>query len=265
MTATGNHLFILSSAIYSSMFAKIQDFTLSAATKQNYHSVYNTSLKFCDFYKLQPFPASPSTIATFITLVSFSVKSHHTINNYISALRRLHVFCQLDASAFDDIHVKLARKGLEKFMIHIPHRKAPLRPSILFNSKPTLICVTLPIKPCCPPFCLVSSPFFLTANLVPQTFDSFSPQQALSRGSVHFNDSGGCLTVTRTKTRQAGDAALVVPVPLILGAPLCPTTALNLLLRMVPALKLFLSSLSLLPRTNSPASRRSPSTKVSSI
>ena len=112
---------------------QIQDSALSAAIRRNYHSVLNTYLKFCDFYKLQPFPASPSTIAAFITLVSFSVKSYHTINNYLSALRHLHVFCHLDASAFDDIHVKLTQKGLEKSMIHILHRKAPLTPLILFH------------------------------------------------------------------------------------------------------------------------------------
>ena len=214
---------------------RIQDFALSAATKRNYHSVWNTYLNFCDFYKLQPFPASPSTIAAFITLVSFSVKSHHTINNYLSALRRLHVFCHLDASAFDDIHVKLTQKGLEKSMIHIPHRKAPLTPSILFHfhahlnlrdsAHLALWCALL----------VGFFTFFRTANLVPQAFDRFSPQHVLSRGSVHFNDSGACFTVTRTKTRQAGDTALVVPVPLIPGSSLCPTTALKLLLRMVPA------------------------------
>lgn len=112
---------------------QIQDFALSAATKRNYHSVWNTYLKFCDFYNLQPLPASPPTIAAFITLVSFSVKFHHTINNYLSALRCLHVFFHLDASAFDDIHVKLTQKGLERSMIHIPHRKAPLTPSILLQ------------------------------------------------------------------------------------------------------------------------------------
>ena len=77
--------------------------------------------------------------------------------------------------------------------------------------------------------------FLGRANLVPHAFDRLSPQHALSRGSVHFNDLGACLTVTRTKTRQAGDTALVVPVPLIPGSLLYPTTALQLLLTMVPA------------------------------
>ena len=76
--------------------------------------------------------------------------------------------------------------------------------------------------------------FFCTANLVPQVFDSCSKQHALWRGSIHFNDSGAYLTVTRTKTWQASDTALIVPVPLIPGSMLCPTTALKLLLRMVP-------------------------------
>ena len=76
---------------------------------------------------------------------------------------------------------------------------------------------------------------FRTANLVPQTFNSFSSQHALSRGSVNFNAASAFLTVTRTKTRQAGDMAFVVPVPHIPGSPLCPTTTLKLLLRMVPA------------------------------
>ena len=112
---------------------QIQDFALSAATKRNYHFVWATYFKFCDCYKLQTFPASSFTIVAFITLVSFSVKSHHTINSYLSALRGLHVFCHLDTSAFDDIHAKLTQKGLEKSMMHIPHRKAPLTPSILSN------------------------------------------------------------------------------------------------------------------------------------
>ena len=118
-------------------------------------------------------------------------------------------------------------------MIHIPHRKAPLTPSILFqfhahlnlrdSAHLALWCALL----------VGFFTFFRTANLVPQAFDSFSPQHVLSRGSVHFTDSGACLTVTRTKTRQAGDTALVVPVPLIPGSSLCPTTALKLLLTMV--------------------------------
>ena len=214
---------------------QIQEFALSAATKRNYQSVWNTYLKFCYFYDLQPFPASPSTIAAFITLISFSVKSHHTINNYLSALRRLHVFCHLDTAAFDDIHVKLTQKGLEKSMIHIPHRKAPLTPSILLQFLAHLDLRNSAHLALWSAFLVGFFTFFRTANLVPRSFESFSSHHALSRGSVSFTSSGAFLTVTRTKTRQAGDTALIIPVPRIPGSPLCPTFALQCLLRAVPA------------------------------
>ena len=213
-----------------SCVTRIQAFALSDATKRNYHSVWNTYLKFCQFYSVTPFPASSSTIAAFIALLSFSVKSHHTVNNYLSALRRLHVFCHFDTSAFDDIHVKLTQKGLEKSMLHIPRRKAPLTPAILLQFYRHLnVCDSAHLAVWCALLVGFFS-FFRTANLVPQSFDKFSSHHTLSRGSITFASSGALLTVTRTKTRQAGDTALVVPVPRIRGSPLCPTTALQLLL-----------------------------------
>ena len=112
---------------------RIQALALSDSTKCNYHSVWNTYLKFCQFYSITSFPATSSTIASFFTLLSFSVKSHRTVNNYLSALRHVHVFCHFDSSAFDDIHVKLTQTGLEKSMVHLPHRKAPLTPAILLQ------------------------------------------------------------------------------------------------------------------------------------
>ena len=63
---------------------QIQAFTLSSATKWNYQSIWNTYLQFCHFYCLPQFPTAPATIATFVTLVSFSIKPHHTINNYLT-------------------------------------------------------------------------------------------------------------------------------------------------------------------------------------
>lgn len=215
--------------------SQIQACALSDATLRNYHSVWNTYTKFCHFYSIEPFPATPSTIAAFITLVSFSVKSHHTINNYLSALRRLHVFCHFDVSAFDDINVKLTQKGLEKSMVHIPHRKAPLTPLILLQFHAHLnVHDSAHLALWCA-FLVGFFSFFRTANLVPRSLATFSPRQALSRGSVKFTSSGALLTVTRTKTRQSGDTALVVPVPRIPGSPLCPTSALDSLLRTVQA------------------------------
>ena len=53
-------------------------------------------------------------LSSFIMLVGFSVKSHKTVHNYVSALLVLHDLCSFDSAAFDDIRVKLTLKGLEK-------------------------------------------------------------------------------------------------------------------------------------------------------
>jgi len=121
-------------------------------------------------------------------------------------------------------------------MVHLPHRKAPLTPAILLQFYCHLnICDSahLPLW-----YALLVGFFslFRTANLVPRSFEKFSSHLVLSRGSITFTHSGALLTVTHTKTRQAGNTALVVPVPCISGSPLCPTAALHSLLNSVSIL-----------------------------
>ena len=85
------------------------------------------------------------TLSSFIMLVGFSVKSHKTVHNYVSAL--LMLLCSFDSAAFDDIRVKLTLKGLEKLKRHIPLRKLPITPDMLYNSVSTWISGTLPTSP----------------------------------------------------------------------------------------------------------------------
>ena len=120
-------------------------------------------------------------------------------------------------------------------MVHLPRRKAPLTPAMLLqfycrlnirdSAHLALWCALL----------VGFFSFFRTANLVPRSLEEFSTHQVLSRSSVTFASAGALLAVTRTKKRQTGDTALVVPVPRIPGSPLCPTAALLLLLNSVSA------------------------------
>ena len=192
-------------------------------------------MKFCHFYSLAPFPASPSAIAAFIVLVSCSVESHHTINNYLNALQRLQILGNFDVTAFDDIQDKLTQKGLENSMVHVPHRKAPLTLLILLQFHAHFNVRDLSNLALWSAFVVGFFTFFRTAILVPSSLGKFSPHNALLRGSVTFTGSGALLTVTRTKTRHSGNTALVVPIPRIPGSPLCHTLALSSLPRAVPA------------------------------
>jgi len=113
--------------------AKVQASALSEGTKRNYRSIWSLYDKFTRFYILEPFPATPETLSSFITLVDFSVKSHKTIYSNISALRKLHHLSSFNAAAFDDIRVKLTLKGLERLKRYIPLRKLPVTPNMLLK------------------------------------------------------------------------------------------------------------------------------------
>ena len=120
-------------------------------------------------------------------------------------------------------------------MVCISHRKAPLTPSALLQFSAHLDLrhsAHLSLWSAC----LVGFfTFFRTANLVPPSLDTFSSRNTLSRNSITFKNSGALITITRTKTFQAGNTALVVPDPRIPGSPIFPTFALHSLLRTVPA------------------------------
>ena len=219
-------------------FRQIQIFALLVATKRNYQSIWNTYLKFCHFYCLPPFPAVPATIATFATLVSFSVKSHHTINNYLSALRQLNVFRHFYTKAFDDIHVKQTVKGFEKWLVHITHRKAPLTPSILLQFDALVIFFT----------------FFRTANLVPPSLITFSAWKALSRISITFNSSGAVITIIRRKLAKPVIPPLLFPSHAFLDPYFAPHSLSTPYYGPLLYPTLILSSLLFPPRTNLPAS-----------
>lgn len=199
-SATGNLFCVSFSGFHFSDLQQhvrqILTFALSDTTKRNYHSVWNTYMKFCHFYSLSPFPASPSAITAFIVLASCSVKSHHTINNYLSALRRLHILCNFNVTAFDDIQIKLTQKGLENSMVHVPRRKAPLTPLILLQFHANLNVRDSAHLALWSAFVVGFFTFFRTANLVPSSLGKFSPHNALSRDSVTFTGSFAILTVT---------------------------------------------------------------------
>ena len=99
-------------------------------------------------------------------------------------------FVILTWKAFDHIHVKLTQKGLEKSMVHVPHRKAPLSPSILLQFRAHLnLCDSAHLA--------LWSAFPVGSS--PSSEQPISSLVHLIPFSSHTS-SGALLTVTRTKT-----------------------------------------------------------------
>ena len=184
---------------------------------------------------LVPFPASTDTLTSFITLVGYLVKSHKTVNNYLSALHWLHHICHLDMSAFKDINIKLTQRGLERTKRHLPNRKSPITPEMLLSFRSLLNLRDSAHLALWTTLLVGFFTFFRKANLCPVSLNMFSTLHTLSHCDFLFTSWGAVITVTLTKMQQSGDTALVVLIPSIPNSPLCPVHALHELFTTVSA------------------------------
>ena len=178
---------------------KVQGAALFTGTKRTYQCVWNTYIAFCKYYDLVPFPASTDTLTSFITLVGYLVKSHKTVNNYLSALHWLHHICHLDMSAFKDINIKLTQRGLERTKRHLPNRKSPITPEMLLSFRSLLNLRDSAHLALWTTLLVGFFTFFRKANLCPVSLNMFSTLHTLSHCDFLFTSWGAVITVTLTK------------------------------------------------------------------
>jgi integrase len=72
------------------------------------------------------------------------------------------------------------------------------------------------------------------ANIVPVSERSFDAARNLTRGDVSSNSDGLIVTFRHTKTIQFGERLLHIPLLRIPGSRLCPVSAYNRMIRLVP-------------------------------
>ncbi|CAC5418430.1 unnamed protein product [Mytilus coruscus] len=84
--------------------------------------------------------------------------------------------------------------------------------------------------------CLVAFfSFFRKSNLFVPTLAEFDAGKHLSRQDIVFQTSGTLLRIRKSKTIQFANRLLEIPLPRILNSPLCPSQALLLHVKMIPA------------------------------
>ena len=76
------------------------------------------------------------------------------------------------------------------------------------------------------------------ANIVPRSRKCFDPSRNLTRSDVATNQYGLIVTFKCTKTIQFGERQLHIPLLRLPGSPICPVSAYQRMVRLVPALVL---------------------------
>ncbi|XP_078682969.1 uncharacterized protein LOC144917132 [Branchiostoma floridae x Branchiostoma belcheri] len=226
-----------------------QAFALS--TQANHRSSFRSYLGFCEFFRKTPIPASPHLLSCYVQFLSRSVKSVATISHHLSAVKLLHQFhgfYDLDLSGFE---LQQTLKGLKKTLRHQPREHHPVTPEFLLRVHP-LINHSDPTDATVWAVILVGFFTFLRrSNLAPASVKSFDPNKNLCRRDISVAPEGLLIRVRWTKTIQANERRLEIPVLAIPNSPLCPVRAYVNMVRLIPGVPS--SSAFQLPASSNPA------------
>ncbi len=189
---------------------------------------------FCLFFKFNIFPTSAKTLCLFAQFLSRTFRSISAIKNYISGVRLMHILHNKPCPSFSDIDLRLALRGLARFVARVPRQALPITPELLCR-----IYDNLDLNSTCDVvmWALCTLAFFTLArksNLVASSRNR-DKSKILTRGDVCFRSFGMLVQFRWTKTIQFNERILTFPVVYIRGFKLCPVAAFKRMLRYVHA------------------------------
>ena len=193
-------------------------------TQATRNSQWSKYLSFCADNGLIAIPAEAQTIARFLVFLSRSVK-YGTINNYVSAINRLHNYYGHQINFRDFFMVKLVFMGIKRQLGDFIVQKIPLTPKHLLRMYG---CLDVSNRNMLAMWCGIILSFrtlLRKSNIVPDSTNKDT--HVLRRSSVLFCDEGMILKVNSTKTLQYIERVLEIPVNSIPGSPLCAVSLLK--------------------------------------
>ncbi len=207
---------------------------LAPGTFKNISLHWRTFYAFCTFYGLVRLPASVETVGLYIQCLADSFESVASIKNYVSSIRTVHVFLQFPPPDFGSLEIVLALKGLYRLKGHVVRQAAPLTPEIL-NAFLNHLDLNDPLDATFWAMILVGFYMMLRkSNLMPDTVKGFDPQKQFTRKHVEVSRRVALFYITWSKTNQFSQRVLEVPLVATPGSRLCPVTALQNMVRLVP-------------------------------
>lgn len=207
-------------------------------TRQNINCKLRAFLLFCNAFRLRAFPASVETVCLFAQFLSRTFKNVVSIKSYISGVKLVHLIAGLEFPHLSALELKLAFRGIARLNPFIPRQALPITPQILLKMLSVMdvssqLHATL--------WCAFLLAFFLFArksNMVPPSRVGFDSSKHLCRSDISVGRDCLVVSLKWSKTNQAKDRVVLVPLVEIPGSPLCPRTAfLNMVARVPGSLQ----------------------------
>ena len=207
----------------------------AAGTRSNLKTQWRAYFLFALHFGLQPLPASLDNLCLFAQFLSRSLKAIQSIRAYLSAVRTLHLFLDIPCEFSKQFVLNLTLRGIARLHPHTPNQKLPISPDILLQLFGVLDMRTQLDLTLWTSFLFA---FFLCArksNIIVPSLAKFDPQKHLCRSDVTLTPLGLNVLIRWSKTIQAGERFLIIPLLPIPNSPLCPVKAYRTMLRFIPA------------------------------
>ena len=209
---------------------------LAPSTTQRYLSKLRLFVAFTIFLQKNLLNIDVWLILGFLEFLVYNKKSFPTVANTLSAIKTQCQLYGLDCIAFSDKRISLFIKSLK---INRPFR-ASLKPIISLQMLTDIcrVCDSMYQG-------FIFKAVYLTAffsflrisNLVPHSLASYCHLKQLARADVMFAHPGATLLISWSKTLQTKDKIRLIKIPFLQDSPLCPVSALQVLLKSLPGTK----------------------------
>lgn len=203
----------------------------ACTTARTYNTHLRAYLAFCNSININPVPISHVNIARYVAYLA-SRLSYSSIRQYLNIIRVLHLEGGLPNPLEASWYLQSLLRGCKRVIGDTCKPKLPMTVDLLrkiFN----VLDINSHVDIAFWAACLVAFFSFLRkSNLF---VDGNASMAYLKRRDVTFLTQGAILNVTHTKTIQHNERQLKLPIPHIAGSPLCPSSALLLVYKMVAA------------------------------
>ena len=194
------------------------------STLKTRNSQWKRFIGFCHDNDLIPLPATHHTVARFLVFQSRTSK-YSTVNNYVSAINKLHQFYGHNVNFRESFLVKLTLAGIKRQLGDFVHQKIPLTPEQLKAIYDQLDMSDASVSTMWCAIILSFRTLLRKSNIVPETLTNYG--HVLLRRDVDFTSNGLLLRVNSSKTIQYKDRVLEIPLSKVDNPAFCVVTMLH--------------------------------------
>ena len=171
----------------------------------------------------QIFPPVPMNIARYLTSCSQKVTAYGTIQNKLSAVKKLYNLCGYKIDVSDPI-IDLLIRACKRDMSSDSKPKAPIEPGHLILISHMLEPGNIHHKLFYNALLIQFFGCLRKSNLLPPSIRGFSVFKQLTRGDIHLVPGGLVLTLPWSKTLQNADDVMTIAIAQVQGSIIDPVS-----------------------------------------